>query len=99
MASSVPMYRSVRWSIYSSDVHQNNVQFRIVTRTNLICIKGYCRPGASSLPGKMLCVPQCAIKAPHESLATETRVELLLHPEFKRTSQSVSDGPSSHRDC
>jgi hypothetical protein len=42
---------------------------------------------------------QSAIKAPHGSLATETRVELLLHPEFKRTPQSVSDEPSSRRDC
>ena len=44
-------------------------------------------------------IPKSAIKAPRGSLATETRVELLLHPEFECRPQLVSDEPSSHPDC
>ena len=36
-----------------------------------------------SFMDKIFSVQQSAIKAPQGSLATETRVELLLHPEFK----------------
>ena len=86
--------------IYSRDAQSKIVQYRIVTGSSLVCIKAVMAgPRCDRCRTRCSAIPKSAIKAPHGSLATETRVELLLHPGFGMPPQSLSDEPSSHPGC